>query len=526
MAVRPRSIIYVVFVLGTILFLNGLGVAFVNRNPALLEKTLIGLGLLGIIFPIIKIKYLHHNHLIQIKKRVFVVVGFLFILMLYFEVNYLGFIHNRRIDFTKFKQHTLLPQTIKQFESLQQNIKMTAFYVGIPPKYLEDLFREYQRLSNGRISAEIIDPLVRIGYAAQFGHVIDGKERKVFIQSVTERKDIDFTDKPLTQESINNAVMQLTRKARTACFLTGHGESRLFDDKPEGLNKFSRHLLANNILGKEIAIEMVGEIPEACNMLVVAGPKSHLTVKEEGIIQTYLEKGGDALLLIENIFVSSPQMPLTQEQQELNPSLNNILRDWGVAVSKDVVVDLDSHASGDVGSPATRNYMFHRAIVNGLDYTFFIRPRSIKMLRDRKESIKLAPLILTSSDKNSWGETNRYLNVKFDPEEDRAGPVPIAFAIMEPKEKDKLSDTRIIVITDADFISNAYIESYSNAQLGVNAVSWLTELDYVAYLDQTQVKITKLDLTSKQKRAVAYLLFLEPSLLISLGLLVWMKQSE
>lgn len=526
MAVKQKNIIYIVFVLGMILFFNGLGVSFVNRNPALMEKILIVLGLIGIIFPIIKMKYLRHRHIVQNKKRLFIVIGLLFILMLYFQVNYLGFIHQRRIDITKFKQHTLLPQTISQLEGLPQNIKMTAFYVGIPPKYLEDLFREYQRLSNGRITAEIIDPLVRIGYAAQFGHVIDGKERKVFIQSVTERRDIDFTNNPLTQESINNAIMQLTRKARTACFLTGHGESRLFEEKPEGLNKFSRHLLANNILGKEIAIDMVGEISDACNLLVIAGPKNHLTVKEEGIIQTYLEKGGDALFLIENIIVTSPQIPLTQEQQELNPSLNNILREWGVAVSQDVVIDLDSHASGDVGSPATRNYMFHRAIVNGLDYTFFIRPRSIKMLKDRKESIKLAPLILTASEKNSWGETNRYLDVKFDPEEDRAGPVPIAFAVMEPKDKDKLSDTRIIVITDADFISNAYIDSYSNAQLGVNAISWLTELDYVSYLDQAQVKIEKLELTSKQKRAVAYALFLGPSLLISLGLLIWLKQAE
>lgn len=526
MALKRANHLYIIFVLGIIVFFNALGVGFVSHRLGRLETGLLLLGLFCVLYPICKIKFSSGSSAHQNKKRIAGVFRILVIFVLFAEINYLGFVHNRKADLTKFKQHTLLPQTIQQLQELRQNVQMTAFYVGIPPKYLEDMFKEYQSRSNGKVTTEIIDPLVRIGYAAQFGQVISGKEKKVVVQSGSERRDIDFTETLLTQEAVNNAIMQLARKARTACFLTGHGENRLFEDAPEGLNKFSKHLLANNILGKEIALDITGKIPDECDVLVVAGPKSHQSVKEEGIIRDYLEKGGDALFLIENVIVSVPQTPLTAEQEELNPSLNNILRTWGVAVAKDVVVDLDSHASGDVGSPATRNYMTHRAIVNGLDYTFFVRPRSIKMLRDRAESIKLAPLILTASDTNSWGETSRYLNVKFDPEEDRAGPVPIAFAIMRPNETEGRSDTRIIVITDVDFISNAYIQSYSNAQLGINAVNWLTELDYVTYLDQSQVKVTRLDLTSEQKRIVAYFLFLVPSLLIACGLLVWLKQSN
>ncbi|MGE0268969.1 MAG: GldG family protein [Candidatus Omnitrophota bacterium] len=524
MAVKYSKRIYIIFVLGVIVFLNSLGIIFVNRCLGWCGKFSMVLGLFCIVYPIYKIKFSQNHNLTLNRKRLLGGIGFLFAVLLFVEINYLGFIHDKRMDFTKFKQHTLLPQTIGQIKTLPQDIQMTAFHVGLPPKYLEDLLGEYQRKSNGRITAEVIDPLVQIGYAAQFGSVISGKEKKLFLQSGNERRDIDFTKNPLTQESINNAIMQLTRKARTACFLTGHGESRLFDDKPTGLNKLSRHLLANNILGKEVALDIKGEIPDECNVLVIPGPKSQLTVKEETIIQEYLSKGGDALFLIESTLVSTPQNPLSAEQDELNPSLNNILHAWGVSVAKDVVVDLDSHASGDVGSPATRNYMAHRAIVGGLDYTFFIRPRSIKMLKERRDSIKLAPLILTASDQNSWGETNRYLTVKFDPEEDRAGPVPIAFVVMKPKENEKFSDTRMIVITDVDFISNAYIDSYSNAQLGVNAINWLTELDYVTYLDQTQIKVTQLDLTSRQKRIIAFLLFLGPTLLIATGLLIWLRQ--
>ncbi|MBP9853984.1 MAG: GldG family protein [Candidatus Omnitrophica bacterium] len=519
-----NKLLYVIFILGVIIFLGGIGVMFIdNRFSGAMEVGLIILGLISILYPVYRVKILQTSPVVISKRRIWEGIRILLILTLFVELNYLGLIYNKRLDLTKFKQHTLLPQTHQEIEALKKDIRMTAFHVGVPPKYLEDLLNEYQRASKGRITVEIIDPLVRIGYAAQFGTTISANEKKLFVQSGPERREIDFTRNLLTQEGINNTIMQLTRKTRTACFLTGHGESRLEDDKTTGLNKFSKHLSTNNIMSKEVEVDLIGGIPDDCSVLVVAGPKKFLTVKEERIILDYLAKGGDALFLIENTLVTTPEVPLTVEQEELNPSLNNIFREWGIAVAKDVVVDLDSHASGDVGSPATRNYMSHRAIVKGLDYTFFVRPRSIKMLKDRKQTVKLAPLILTTSEKNSWGETNRNLTVKLDVD-DRAGPVPIAFVLMQPKQAEGLSDTRIIVITDADFISNEYIDFYSNAQLGANAVNWLTELDYVAYLDQTQVKITQLDLTSRQKRIVAFILFLVPSLLISTGLLFWLKQ--
>ena len=110
----------------------------------------------------------------------------------------------------------------------------------------------------------------------------------------------------------------------------------------------------------------------------------------------------------------------------------------------DIVVDLSSHASGDVGSPATKNYRSHREIVNTLDYTFYVRPRSIGEVVERRETIRVAPFVLTNSISQSWGEKNRTLQVRYDKGIDVAGPVPIAYLIWEAKEQDDLSDTRIM----------------------------------------------------------------------------------
>ena len=80
--------------------------------------------------------------------------------------------------------------------------------------------------------------------------------------------------------------------------------------------------------------------------------------------------------------------------------------------------------------------------------------------------------------------------------------MPFASAVIEEKnaaqQGNKLSDTRLIVFTDADFLSNVYINQYSNAQMGVNLVNWLAELDYKTFISAKEIKVEGLNLTSKQ----------------------------
>jgi len=526
MAVKNNSRnICILFALGTILLAYGLGAAYVTQFISRLAAIFIVLGAASILACLARLRSLLPSSAMPSRWRQYVLFALLIILWsaLFIEVNVLAYRHNKRWDLTKTQQHTLAESTKELIKNLEQDIQITAFYVGLPPKYLEDMFREYQRLSDGGITAEIIDPIVQLGYAAQFGNVISGKEHKVFVQSGKEQREIDFTEEFLKEEQLTNAIVRVTRKLRHAYFLTGHNEYNVHEEGDTGLRALDVLLATNNILSRRLMVGIEGNIPEDCDVLVIAGPKNHLTEKEEEIIEEYLKNGGDALFLIENTIVTTPDKPLTEEEKTKNPSLNGILNDWGINVADDVVVDLSSHASGDVGSPATRNYLAHKSIVNGLDYTFFVRPRSISMRKDRRSSIKVAPIILTASGENSWGETNRTLEVKFNAGIDRPGPVPIAFAIWEPKEKEEVSDTRIIVITDADFLTNAFIGQYSNARLGINAINWLSEMDYQVLIDKKDIDIARLDLTSKQKRVIGVVLFLIPVFIAVAGMMVWIR---
>lgn len=448
--------------------------------------------------------------------------------------------NNARWDVTQNKQHTLTQNTVNFISRLNEKVELTALYVGLPPKYLQDLFNEYERLSGGLISTQIIDPIDNISVAAKFGNVVNGSERKVIVQSSNGRKDVDFSDDALTEEKLTNAIARASSPARKVYFLVGHGEYSLSNEDNVGLSTFKQLLADNNITSEPLMLGITQAIPADCDVLVIAGARTALTKQEDSLIIDYLSAGGDALFLIENTLVTTPDKPLTTEQLQLNPSLNSLVNHWGLNVNSDIVVDLTNHVGDDVGSPATKNYQQHKAITEGLDYTFYVRPRSIEILAQRRANIKLAAIASTTSKTQSWAESNRNLAIEYNQETDTAGPVAISYVVLEEhKAKENktliespyatvkpISDTRLIIFTDADFLTNVYINQYSNAQMGLNVVNWLAELDYQTFLNTKAVKVERLDLTSQQKRQVVVILFFTIFFFVIAGIVVWLQSKR
>ncbi len=535
---NKRNLLPLFCVFGLLCLILGLSLVYIKQQFSYLAMTLAAIG--GIVF-VVQISLINRHSSSQDNssrwvspfsfkrwKKLSMVICIVTGSMAFIGVShYLANNSNLRWDVTQDKQHTLSNNTKEYVSTLANEVQLTAFHVGMPPKYLLDLFKEYERVSKAVIKTEIIDPIEQIAYAAKFGNAINADERKVIVQSGNNRKDVDFTQSVLSEDKLTNAIASVSRAPRTVYFLTGHGEYSSSNVEFTGLSKFKQLLSDNNITSKILMLGISQSIPVDCDVLIIAGPKTQLSLNEETVISDYLTRGGDALFLIEHTLVTTPDNPLNAEQLQKNPSLNTILNQWGLDVQPDIVVDLTNHIGDDVGSPATKNYQRHKALTEGLDYTFYVRPRSIHVLPQRRASIKHAVIVSTASTENSWAETNRTLDIQFDPSTDTAGPIPFAYVVIEEKNdglaEDKLSDTRLIVFTDADFLSNVYIEQYSNAQMGLNLVNWLAELDYKTYISAKETKVERLDLTSQQKRQVIVILFLLPFFLAISGLVVWLR---
>ncbi len=534
---KTLSIYLCVFALSSVIL--GLSFFYIEQQLDYLSGSLIVCG--GLLYLVLLYQWISHfvsqakskglTLLISLKRLKKLAIVFCMItgsLAFIGVSHYLADNSTIRWDVTQDKQHTLSENTIAFVSTLTNEVKLTTFYVGTPPTYLHDLLQEYERASSSFILTEIVDPFERIAYAAKFGSAINGKERKVIVQSGHNRKDVDFTKSALSEERLTNAIVSVSRPPRKAYFLTGHGEYSILDKDYVGLSKLKQLLADNNIFSEPLMLGISQSIPMDCDVLIIAGPKNELTSNEESLIGDYLTKGGDALFLIEQTSITTPDKPLSEDELQKSPNLNTLLNQWGLNVQSDIVIDLTNHIGDDVGSPATKNYQNHKAITAGLDYTFYVRPRSIRVLKDRRSSIKLAVIASTASAENSWAETNRTLDIQFDSNTDTAGPVAFSYVVIDEKTANnpqdaKSSDTRIIVFTDADFLTNVYINQYSNAQMGLNIVNWLAETDYKTFLNPKEIEVERLDLTSKQKRQIIVMLFLLPFGFAVAGLVVWLK---
>src|SRR5262249_43105568 len=168
-----------------------------------------------------------------------------------------------------------------------------------------------------------------------------------------------------SEPDIANGILRVSQAAtQRVCFLDGHGEPDPFSleshDHQEGAPGHSHGLGAKYVLHERHgmakarhALETVNYTVEkvllpqrgaglaGCAVLVVAGPKIPLLAAEVEAVRAYLAGGGNALFMLDP-FVTT--------------GLEPVIREYGVVVDDDIVIDEASHFWADVSSPAVSDY--------------------------------------------------------------------------------------------------------------------------------------------------------------------------
>ena len=97
-------------------------------------------------------------HRLQIGLNVLVQVAL--ILFLAAMVNYLGFEHYRRWDFSRDKKYALSDKTKRFLDSIKGKVRVTVFFAPNNPiaSDVQNLLTEYQYAAKGKIDVEYVDP--------------------------------------------------------------------------------------------------------------------------------------------------------------------------------------------------------------------------------------------------------------------------------------------------------------------------------------------------------------------------------
>ena len=196
------------------------------------------------------------------------------------------------------------------------------------PRY-RDRLAEYEYTSS-QVSLEFVDvdknPVLARQYEVQsYGTVVFDYNGR--IERVVSDQE---------QELTNALIKAVEGEERKVYFLQGHGERIPTDTERDGYSSLTDALRLDNLSVDTLILAQIGEVPSDAEVVVVAGPATDLLPAEVDLLREYLDGGGKMLF-----FIDPPDEPNTAASN----NLIGFIREWGIEVGLDVVVDVSGNES-------------------------------------------------------------------------------------------------------------------------------------------------------------------------------------
>jgi ABC-2 type transport system permease protein len=309
--------------------------------------------------PTLKRKHMQYG--LSSVAAILVVAGILI------AVNIIGDRLFVRADMTEGKEFTISPATKQILRKLDDLVTVKVYFSKkLPPQLatleqqVDDVLKEYQVYSGGKVQVRFIDPGAKpelaqeaeaMGIPQLQMNLLEKDQYQV--TNVFMGIGVQYEDKrqaiPMVQDvssleyDLTSAIMKVTQKQdKTIGFLTGHQEKDLQKDF-QGLKQ---------TLDARFSVRSVDlssgrtPVPQDISCLVVAGPKN-VSEREAYLIDQYIMSGGRAVFMIDPVTMNE-QMGL--QAFPASSGLETLLSSYGVGVKSSMVLDVrNSLASFSAG---------------------------------------------------------------------------------------------------------------------------------------------------------------------------------
>ena len=315
----------------------------------------------------------------------------------------------------------------------------------------------------------------------------------------------------LNQQDITRAIHKLLHGGEEwIVFLEGHGEKSPFDQSANGYSKLDLLLQQQGYRVQGINLIKLPAIPDNTAVLVMAGPLTDLMPGEKELVQSYLQKGGNLLLLRE-------PKPL--------PEFDAVIEQLGITPLPGVVINLNNQLQKLLRE-------LHPAIIPIVDFGQHPATRGLrsKLLLPIASAFKITKAdhwrytTLFQSLPDSWNETSSLKgHVQFDATDGEvAGPLDIGIAASRTYQNHR---QLAAIIGDSDFLSNDYIGLGDNGKLALQLLDWLSAPDLAIQQPQQQRPDLDLNFSETQLQILAaFFLFGLPLFFTLVAVWQWRKQ--
>lgn len=418
------------------------------------------------------------------------------------------------LDWTANQRNTLTEASIKQLAAMPEPV---VFHVFAPSgaetrRAVEEDLGKYQR-EKANIRIDFIDPSASPQKVREYNINAIGE---VVVEYQGRRENLRAT----TEQAITTALQRLAYSGEQfVVFVEGHGERSTSGTGPDGLARFAQSLRDKGLKVQGLNLVQTPRIPDNTSALVLASPTSKLFDGEIALIRDYVKNGGNLLWL------ADPDTPA---------GLDDLAKDLGVEWQNGYAIlpEYQVLGTGHPGFFVAVGYP-PNLVTQGLDMvTLFPLVRSLKTGADGANGWTAQPLLQSSPE--SWLETGDISggSVALDPT-DVPGPLTIGATLTRPytpaapegeaaADKPATRPQRVVLIGDADFLSDAYVGELGNQQLGLNIVQWLASRDAQLNIDLKNAPDTALYLPGWAFSTIALgFVLLLPLALLAFGIARW-----
>ena len=433
------------------------------------------------------------------------------------------------IDFTAEKLYTLSDESKEQVANIEQNV--TLYFFGYDEEDTAVTLAKQYNDTNDKITIQLINTSERPDLAAQYGVGTDSQ--LVAVQSSQRYKIIDSSEMytfdsstyqtiDITEQKLTNAILDVTIAQKPQIyFLTGHGEYGIDSSLPMEQLKVYIENDVNDVNSLDL---LTSDMPETCDVLVIANPTSDFTDLETEKIQNYINNGGNIMWLQDPYAFNTNQGELT--------NVNKILSQFGISFSNGVVCEQSSDNmlvnSPDLIIPQmTYNDIVKDLYTDGM-IALLDAGKINNVSEEEMESLGVtASPFLQSTDNSFYREDiNSDITKKLDTDEEG----PFVLGEILTKQIDDDTESTLVAYSNALFATNYTIQLSNsfgtpitirqNKDIVLNTIAYLSNREDAIRIRKDVGGVSFQAATESQNRVVLGIIFGVPILIIIAGIVI------
>lgn len=433
------------------------------------------------------------------------------------------------IDFTAEKLYTLSDESKEQVANIEQNV--TLYFFGYDEEDTAVTLAKQYNDTNDKITIQLINTSERPDLAAQYG--VSTNSQLVAVQSSQRYKIIDASEMytfdsstyqtiDITEQKLTNAILDVTIAQKPQIyFLTGHGEYGIDSSLPMEQLKVYIENDVNDVNSLDL---LTSDMPETCDVLVIANPTSDFTDLETEKIQNYINNGGNIMWLQDPYAFNTNQGELT--------NVNKILSQFGISFSNGVVCEQSSDNmlvnSPDLIIPQmTYNDIVKDLYTDGM-IALLDAGKINNVSEEEMESLGVtASPFLQSTDNSFYREDiNSDITKKLDTDEEG----PFVLGEILTKQIDDDTESTLVAYSNALFATNYTIQLSNsfgtpitirqNKDIVLNTIAYLSNREDAIRIRKDVGGVSFQAATESQNRVVLGIIFGVPILIIIAGIVI------